>query len=43
MTLPREEVVPGLLVEFAEFEALVRSLDESELARAEPVRRMVRR
>jgi uncharacterized protein (TIGR03083 family) len=32
MTLPREEVVPGLLVEFAEFGALVRSLDESELA-----------
>ena len=32
MTLPREEVVSGLLVEFADFEALVRSLDESELA-----------
>jgi uncharacterized protein (TIGR03083 family) len=32
MTLPREEVVPGLLAEFADFEALVRSLDESELA-----------
>ncbi len=32
MTLPREEVVSGLLVEFADFEALVRSLDESALA-----------
>src|SRR4249919_338663 len=32
MTLPREEVVQGLLAEFADFEALVRSLDESELA-----------
>lgn len=32
MTLPREEVVAGLLVEFADFEALVRSLDGSELA-----------
>ncbi len=31
MTLPREEVVPGLLVEFGEFEALVRSLSEAEL------------
>ncbi len=32
MTLPREEVVPGLLEELAEFEALVRLLGESELA-----------
>jgi uncharacterized protein (TIGR03083 family) len=32
MTLSREEVVPGLLEEFGEFEALVRSLSESDLA-----------
>lgn len=32
MTLPIEEVVPGVLVEYGDFEALVRSLDESELA-----------
>jgi uncharacterized protein (TIGR03083 family) len=31
MTLPREEVVPGTLAEFEAFEALVRSLDASEL------------
>ena len=31
VTLPREEVVPGTLAEFEAFEALVRSLDASEL------------
>jgi uncharacterized protein (TIGR03083 family) len=31
MTLPRDEVVPGLLAELAEFEALVRSLEPAEL------------
>jgi uncharacterized protein (TIGR03083 family) len=31
VTLPREEVVPGTLAEFEAFEALVRSLDSSEL------------
>jgi uncharacterized protein (TIGR03083 family) len=30
MTLPREEVVPGLLHELSEFEALVRSLDDAD-------------
>jgi uncharacterized protein (TIGR03083 family) len=30
VTLPREEVVPGLLNELVEFEALVRSLDAAE-------------
>ena len=30
MTLPRDEVVPGLVAELGEFEALVRSLDEIE-------------
>jgi uncharacterized protein (TIGR03083 family) len=32
VTLPREEVVPGTLAEFEAFEALVRSLDDAELA-----------
>jgi uncharacterized protein (TIGR03083 family) len=31
MTLPRDEVVPGLLTELADFEALVRSLEPAEL------------
>jgi uncharacterized protein (TIGR03083 family) len=31
MTLPRDEVVPGLLAELADFEVLVRSLESSDL------------
>jgi uncharacterized protein (TIGR03083 family) len=31
MALPREEVVPGMLEEFAGFEALVRSLEDSQM------------
>jgi uncharacterized protein (TIGR03083 family) len=31
MTLPRDEVVPGLLTELADFEALVRSLEAADL------------
>jgi uncharacterized protein (TIGR03083 family) len=32
VSLPREEVVPGLLTEFGDFEALVRTLSAAELA-----------